>query len=58
MTENQNANIEPGELQSLNQLIIQATVTEADVSKAIEQWEEEPPDEKYRSILEAEVVEE
>lgn len=50
--------IKPGDLQSYNQLIIQATITIADVEAAIEEWQENPPDEKYETILEAEVVEE
>ena len=50
--------INPGDLQSYVELIRQADVTIEDVEKAIAEWSENPPDEEFATILEAEIVEE
>ncbi len=53
---NKQSEINPGDLQSYVELIRQADITIEDVQKAIAEWEENPPDEEFATILEAEVV--
>ena len=49
--------IEPGNLQTYNQMMVQSTVTEANVDEAKQEWQDNPPDEDYATMLEAEVIE-
>ena len=51
-----NSEINPGDLQSYAELIREAEVTIEDVENAIAQWQENPPDEDYATILEAEIA--
>ena len=50
--------IEPGDLQSYSELVTQANVTVEDIKEAIAEWQDNPPEEKYKTILETEIVEE
>lgn len=51
------SDIKPGDLQTYYSLINQADVSLEDVERAVEEWAENPPEEKYDRILEAELVE-
>ncbi len=51
------SDIKPGDLQTYVELIRQADVKIEDIDNAIAQWQENPPDDEFATILEAEIVE-
>ncbi len=50
------SDIKPGDLQTYVELIRQADVKIEDIENAIAQWQENPPDDEFATILEAEIT--
>ncbi|MGL5878019.1 MAG: hypothetical protein ACRC2V_09610 [Xenococcaceae cyanobacterium] len=45
--------LKPGDLQTYYELIKQAEITIEDIEAAIQDWQDDPPDDDYATILEA-----
>ena len=50
--------IKPGKLRSHSEMMQDANVSDRDIEKAKQEWQDNPPDDKYREILEAEIEDE